>query len=173
MARILAEHYKKANPKNKIVALDLQGRFRDIKTEDFDTINPDKYARFHKNSNLLVYSNTLFIMDDYHTEVEERTPEWLQRLLNLRNEHGIDMIFITHSPTLIRKKLSFYATHLYLFYTMGTEKDFKDKLPDYEMTINARRIINQYVKKYGRGEYPKFPFVIVNYEDNKIQTINM
>lgn len=166
-ARRVAEKYKKENPNNIIVSYDPQSRF--VGVSDERILTPDWQEYIDKE-----YFDCLFVVDDYHMVVEERIDKSLTDLFALRDERGLDFIFITHQPKLIRKKISYYITHLYLYFTMGTDTDFKDRLTDTELAIKCRHFINEYVNKYGKGSYEEgFPYLRINCIESTVQAINI
>ena len=96
----------------------------------------------------------------------------------LRNEYGLDFIFIIHSPKLIIERISYYITHFALFYTSGDSDAFKkaQKVQNIETVAQCREYVNRYVKTHGRGEYEtnkNFPFAFIDTEEEKINLINM
>jgi len=159
-----AESWKKAKKYRFLVAFDPQDRFKHIRDERIIEPNWTKYLQPK-------YRDILFVVDDYHMIVDERIDNDLLKLFALRNERGLDFIFITHNPELIRKKISYYITDFYLYYTQGTDKDFKGKLNNPDLIINMRKIVNKYVKAFGKGEYPNFPYIHID-DNDKVEFVN-
>lgn len=161
-----AEVWKKAKNYRWLVAFDPQDRF--IKIRDEQIIEPD-WAKYLDPK----YKDVLFVLDDYHMIVGDRIDDNLLRLLALRNERGFDFILITHNAELIRKKISYYITDLYLYYTGGTDNDFKGKLNNPDLIIQMRHIMNNYIKELGnKGDYPNFPYIQIDIMEEKIQFVN-
>lgn len=115
----------------------------------------------------------LLVLDDHrlihHNPVAE---EWLRVLMNFREDWNLDIVFVMHTPTQLINYVAGYANYYYLFYTKSSPSAFKDKIPDYDLCIKASSIVELYVKNNGRGEYPKFPYCIVDTQSDKIRIIN-
>lgn len=166
----IAERYKQSHPNNRIVSFDIQGRFRHISNE-FITDEKDLEA-YEKRR----VKRTLFIFDDYHNLIDERVSKSLLLLLGQRNEWGLDFIFITHSPELIRKKVSYYITHYLLFYTAGSLSYFKKKTEDPERVIKCKKIIDNVWLSLSEEEqdklYPDFPYILIEFASRKDRAVN-
>lgn len=156
--------WKQAKKYRYLIAFDPQDRFKDIRDARIIEPNWEKYLDPK-------YKDICFIIDDYHMVVDERIDNNLLTLFALRNERGLEFIFITHNPELIRKKISYYITDLYLYKTQGTDHDFKGKLSNPELIIRLRHIVNSYVSRNGKGDYPNFPYVHIN-ENDEFKFIN-
>lgn len=174
----LAKSYKKSHKKNKIISYDPQGRFKDVSDTRIYTENWEQF--FNEKGQLTIY-DTLFILDDYRGLMHKDTldSKFLEMLM-LRNEYGLDFCFVCHSPKLILERLSYYLTHVNLFYTSGDKDGFKasKKLMNIETIVQCREIINSYVVANNRGEYKKnghhtFPFIRLDMEEENISLVNM
>ncbi len=169
-ARKHAESWKRNNEGKTIVAFDPQKRFEglyDIK------INMDDEDWCLK---LLPLRNALIILDDYMLllgdGIQLKAPKGLKTLMSFRADWNIDIIYICHNPALILNILTFFTTQYFLFYTEVMDGSFQKKIPNYKLCINGQRLINKYVKTYGRGTYPKFPHVVVDTEKVELNAYN-
>lgn len=176
IAKDLATSYrKKFGKKKNIIAYDPQSRFKDLTDS---TIMSEKWEDyFDESGEKLLIHDTLFILDDYRGLMTRDTLDpFFLKMLMLRNEYGLDFIFIIHSPKLIIERISYYITHFALFYTSGDANAFKkaDKVQSIETISQCRDFVNRYVKANGRGEYKdrSFPYAFIDTENEKIQLIN-
>lgn len=163
-----AELWRQNNPDGTIVAFDPQKRFKDV--TDWE-IMPDDNNDWVQD--LLKLRNALVILDDYKIIHPSNQPaKGLQKLLLHRADYNIDIIYICHNPSLILNLLTYFTSHYFLFYTEAMDGSFQKKIMNYKLCTNGQRIINKYVKAYGRGTYPSFPHVIVDTEKTEINAIN-
>jgi len=154
---------------HKIIAFDPQRRF--VKVSDHEiSMNDKDWAIRLKN-----FPNSLVILDDY--KLINRTPhavKGLEILMAFRNEYNIDIMYATHNPMQVLNLLTYYTTHWHIFFTNSQECQFEDKMPNYTLCLAASYEINQYVRRFGKGEYPgPFPYVLVDGERDKPLAINM
>lgn len=173
LAQQIVWQYKEDNPNNKIIAFDPQNRFHEKGKVEKTLVN--KKLVDSDWFNLLEEKDCLLIIDDHRMLLPSDTldPNFL-RLLALRDEQGIDIIMITHHPSLIQNRLTYYITHLLLFYT---NKDDKNTGIDKKI-MNASKVerlmeeINTHVKQHGKGEYPNFPHIVYEYQEDKHVKVN-
>lgn len=176
VAKDLAISYrKKFGKKKNIIAYDPQSRFKDITDSNIMSEKWEEY--FDESGEKLLINDTLFILDDYRGLMTRDTLDpFFLKMLMLRNEYGLDFIFVIHSPKLIIERISYYITHFALFYTSGDANAFKkaDKVQSIETISQCRDFVNKYVKANGRGEYKdrSFPYAFIDTENEKIQLIN-
>lgn len=166
-ALALAESWQDSNPKGSVVAFDPQNRFINIADE---RIGPhiDELEDYKESI------NTLFVFDDYRQlHTADKTHYALLDLMYLREEYCNDFIFICHAPSFVLEKLSFYITHYDLYYTNSTDKGFKSKVADAPVLTKLKYTINSYVKRYGSGKYPDFPYIQFEARTNTIKLINI
>ena len=167
ISRMYAEIWRKNNPDGIIVAFDPQRRFKGL--TDWE-IMPDDDEWIEK---LLQLRNALIILDDYKIIHEKNQPmKGLGKLMAHRADYNLDIIYICHSPSLILNLLTFYTSHYFLFYTEAMDDSFQKKILNYKLCINGQRLINKYVRTFGRGAYPKFPHVIVDTEKGELYAVN-
>lgn len=100
------------------------------------------------------------------------TPKLLE-IMSMRRMYNIDIVYIVHNPALILEQLTYYTTHYYIYYTQSKIGNFKSKIPNYLLCKKASDYINRYVRKNGRGDYPKFPYVVVDCQKETIKAINI
>lgn len=173
-AKDIAIQWKKAH-KGKLIVFDPQNRFTDI--TDIRIRNIEDVGNLFIEDEDISFSEpeSLFIVDDYRALYpKDKLDETLGRLLEIRNEYCVDMIFITHSPKLIQERLTYIITHYFLYFTLGVDKGFKDKVYNAEVLIVLREEINSYVIKHGKGEYDKrsFPYIIFHNISEETEYVN-
>jgi len=181
--------YKNKFPKKEVIAFDPQSRIKNAQLGDH-YIQKEDWAKYFDPSGELLIHDKLFVLDDYKALMDsDRTDPDFLRMLMLRNEKGLDFLFITHSPKLIVERISYYITHYALFYTYGDSDAFKSskKVQNIETIAQCREFINAYVKKHDRGSYyekdengndtskvvKSFPFAFIDTEEEVISLINM
>ncbi len=173
-AKNLAKKWRLNHPTGFILSFDPQDNFSEFSDEYLYV--KDKDNNEMKISSLEVYKNegSLLILDDYR--LLQRRPieeEWLVTIMNFRAKWNVDIIYITHNPRLVLNYLTYFTSHYFIFYTKSKEGSFEDKIPDYELCDQASRLTNAYVKINGRGEYPNFPHIIVDTEEEELKLKNM
>lgn len=180
VAKDLTVSYKKKWGKKKsVIAYDPQNRFEDVR--DARIMNEDWGKYFDSTGEKLLIHDTLFVLDDYRGLMmkDSLDPQFLKMLM-LRNEYGLDFIFVIHSPKLIIERISYYITHFALFYISGDADAFRkaQKVQNIETVAQCRELVNGYVKKNGKGVYDKggkhtFPFAFIDVGEETIDLINM
>ena len=176
----LAKEWKKAKPDSDVVVFDPQGKFINEKVVINDIEYPlmdyeiDLYESEDWFDKVLSMRNILLILDDYRTLCPKAVSNkgWLY-LMSLRAEYNIDIIYIIHAPSLIHNILTNYTTRYFIFYTLSTLGSFAKKIPHYELCQIGVQSVNKYVKNYGKGDYPNFPYVIVDTLIEKLYAYNM
>jgi hypothetical protein len=178
LAKDIASSYKsKFKNKKKIIAYDPQDRFSDLRDERILSEDWEQY--FDETGERLLIHDTLFILDDYRgLMMKDRLDDYFLKLLMLRNEHGIDFLFVVHSPKLIIERISYYITHFALFYVSGSDDNFKksQKIQSVETVAQCSEMVNRYVREHGRGTYEEdknFKFAWIDTEDEIVSFVNM
>lgn len=184
--------YKKSRPDQRIACFDPRKSIRKIKIrnsrtgkEEFlvdkiieewdenwaeDLLGTDKKGNKIKKP----WQDYLLILDDYHMLCKNyKTPQGLRNLLALRVELNIDVIGITHTPKNILEGISDYVTDYSIFYNLAKSASFEDKIANYEKCQAAAIVINEYVNKFGFGQYPVFPYIHLNNKNGKMSYVNM
>lgn len=165
-ARIIAEAYKESDKKRKVIAFDPQSRFEGLVDKKIP-VNVD-WSVYKKER------NCLFIIDDYKIVCpNDRLDPDLLELLAYRNEYGLDFIFICWKPKLIMPRIAIFITKISLFYTAGGVGQFKNRTDDPEVMEKLSEIVNNFVKKNGKGNYPNFPHVCIDFQSGTIQAFNL
>lgn len=166
-AQSIGKLWRNSNPDDTIVSFDPQKRFSDISDWNIQPDDDEWCVKLHTLRNALV------ILDDFRLINEKNTPiKGLSKLLYFRAEWNIDIIYIVHNPSLIINLLTYYTTNYFLFYTEATDGQFQKKIANYNLCINGQRLINNYVRAYGRGTYPDFPHIIVDCENRELNAVN-
>lgn len=167
-ARTAAIHYRNSRPNSIIMAHDPQHRFQDIANV---FISPED-ENFEKK--ILKLRNGLLILDDYKLLYPTfHHTSGLQKLLYKRPFWNVDIIIICHNPALILNIFTYFITHYFIFYTLSQEGSFEKKIPNYNLCYEASLLINDYVRMFGRGKYPRFPHFIVDTEKEEKIPVNM
>ena len=172
--------WKKSRPEGMVIAFDPQDYFKSINVlvNDVDSPLIDKEIYLYEIDSwyetVIKYKNVLLILDDYRTLHEKNIPDkgWY-KLLALRNQRNIDIIWITHTPALILNILTAYTTHYFIFYTMTRKKGFEEKIPHYQLCMAASMYINKYVTQFGKGDYPNFPYIVVDTQNEELISQNI
>jgi hypothetical protein len=168
-AKKAIESWKSQNPEKIVIGFDPQNNFTDL--IDVEILLTDKNWEYEK---VLQYRNALIVLDDYYLIHEKLQPtQGLREIMAFRAQYDYDIIYITHNPALVINFLTFFTTHYYIFFTNVQEGSFKKKIPSYTLCEQASRLINRYVSKFGRGEYPNFPHIIVDNEGAKLIAQNV
>ena len=167
-ARQAAEWYRESHPKNLNIAHDPQHQFRSI--ADY-FIHPDDDMWVEK---LLPLSNCLVILDELRMIHEQPSPmKGMREFLSMKSDRNVDIIWIVHSPLSVLNIMADYTTRYHIFLTMAQEGSFDRKIPNSHYCITASNYVNNYVARKGRGEYPNFPYMVVDIEKQSINGYNM
>ena len=171
-ARKIAEQWRKTRPNGDIIAFDPTDSFKGI---------ANKFIYPHEDwcGKILESRNSLILMDEHrilHPQAIAKAR--FAEVMSMRRDYAIDIIYIVHNPKLVIEILTYYTTRYYLFYTQAREGAFKDKMPNYSICVGASDFINDYVRELIRvtgkkGEYPDFPYMVVNNETEEISAINI
>ena len=171
-ARAIAERWRKTRPHGDIMAYDPTNAFSGI---------ANKFIYPHEDwcEQALELNNALLILDEVrilHPQAVSKA-KFLE-LMSMRRDQSIDIIYIVHNPALVLSVLTYFTTRYYLFYTQALEGSFKNKMPNYALCLGASDFINDYVRELIRvtgekGEYPKFPYVVVDNDTEEITAINI
>jgi len=168
VAKNLAITWKKSNPDGLIIAHDPQDNFSDI-VDIFIQPGDDEWA-----VKCCQYRNCLLLLDDFRLINESNRPvKGLQDILYFRAKWNIDIIIIQHNPSLVINAVAHFISHYFIFMTNAQEGSFKSKIPNYSLCIAASELVNKHVSIFGRGAWPKFPYIIVDCEKQKLIAINM
>ena len=175
VALSVARLWKKTHKGKNVICYDPQvNKFQEVVTHDITNL---------KDSERLEYLGTIYdslvIFDDYRVMLDnDRTPSELLDFLQFRNERCNDVIFITHSPSLVLTRMTTYLTHYYIFYTQSLDKGFSDKIPSAHMLVKLKDLINKYVKNFGKGIYipatpaKSFPYIVFDTERERYFPVN-
>lgn len=162
--------WKKANPDKLVYGFDPQRRFTGLIDVYIDPENSEWALE------ILLQRDILLLIDDFRLLNDSPfPPPGLKKLMYNRCDYNIDIMFIFHNPSDVLNCISDYATHYFIFLTNVTEGKFKLKIPNYKLCTVASYEVNKYVRKNGRGSWPKcdFPHIIVNGETGKLSAMNM
>ena len=159
LAKKVAEMWRLKYPSQTVMSFDPQDNFGEI-TDIFIDIEDSEWPY-----KALKLRDALLILDDYKLINDiDRPIKGLSKLMAYRAKYNIDIIYVCHNPALVLNLLTYYTTHYYIFLTQAQEDGFKKKIPNYTLCNNASRMVNEWVSKFGRGEYPVFPYAIIDTE---------
>lgn len=162
--------WKAANPDKIVIGFDPQGHFKELL--DVEILLTDEGNNWEEEK-VLKYRNALIVLDDYYLiHPKLQASKGLRTIMAFRAQYDYDIIYITHNPALVINFLTFFTTHYYIFLTNAQEGGFRKKIPNYSLCEAASTLINRYVGKFGRGEYPNFHHIVVDTENNKLFTQN-
>lgn len=164
----IAREWKESRPDGTIVAHDPQRRFVDSADFYIPTHQEDWAEECSK------MKNTLIIIDELRLlHPKPQATRGLLELMANRGENSIDIIYIVHNPALVLETLTYFTNWYFMFYSNSKVGGFQKKIPNYMLAHSASIYINKYVKAYGKGSYPNFPYIIVNSETEELYAINM
>lgn len=187
--KTIAESWRgcRNSSKYKIVGHDPQRIFhnpndlsRGLITDKNHLINPEDKNWAVKCCKL---RNCLLILDEIRIlcPTPQHPPKGLVTLFSQCFYWNIDIMWMTHNPSLVPEVCTYYTTHYYIFLTFAREGQFQKKIPNYSLCTAASNYVNRYAKKHGRGKHKLdkfyegqgFPYAIVNTETQEIKGINM
>ncbi len=167
LAKYLAKLWKSARPGMDVLAFDPQQNFGSV-------ANKFMYEYEDWIEKALELRNGLLIMDDIsilHTS--NQMDKRLVRVFSMRPKTNIDIIYIIHGPKKMLEGLDLYTSDYFIFYTQAKKNDFRDKISDYEPCFAACNLVRRYIKNYGKGTYPDFPYIHINNGSGKMSMVNM
>lgn len=169
----IIKKYKKANPKNEIVGFDPQNRLADYITYRIEDI--------HDMINVFPRKDALVVLDDYRELFHsDSTHTHLLKLLGVRDEHGLDIVYVTHHPALILQRLSYYTTHLFIHFCNLAEevegmskKVTNKKLVEYLFNDIEQEVVNNGgLDNGGGGKYPNFKHIVFYNQMAQFKRVN-
>jgi hypothetical protein len=164
----MAREWREAKPFGTIIAHDPQGRFKDI-TDFYIPTGMKGWAEMCADQ-----TDALIILDELRLlHPSPRADDGLLKLMANRGEHNIDIIYIVHNPALVLETLTYFTGMYFMFYTNSKIGGFQKKIPNYTLAHSASIYINKYVKTYGKGEYPSFPYIAVDTVTEELYAMNM
>lgn len=169
VAEMIAREWRASKPDNHmVVAFDPTRRIQDITDISIEPEDDDWAMRCCKLRNCLIF------LDEFRLLNEQNTPvKGLKGLLQMHTNYNIDIISVFHNPGLVLNAFTYHAQRYFIFHTHTQEGSFQKKIPNYLLCTTAAEQVNEYVRVFGRGDYPKFPFVVVNTTTQKLQAFNM
>lgn len=163
-----AKEWRDAKPFGTIIAHDPQNRFRDI-TDFYIPTGMKGWAEMCAEQ-----KDSLVILDELRLlHPNPRAEDGLNTLMANRGENNIDIIYIVHNPSLVLELLTYFTGMYFMFYTNSKIGGFQKKIPNYTLAHSASVYINKYVKTYGKGEYPTFPYIAVDTVTEELYAMNM
>lgn len=178
--RKIADNWRGARgDRFKISGHDPQRMFSGLIDKDLD-INPEDKNWAVKCCKL---RNCLLILDEIRIlcPIPQHPPKGLVTLFSQCFFWNIDIMWMTHNPSLVPEICTFYTTKYYIFLTFTKEGQFQRKIPNYSLCMAGSNMVNDYVKAHGRGKHKLdkdyngqgFPYAIVDTEHQTVTAINM
>ncbi len=164
----LAKDWKEGHPDGVVMSFDPQRRFADV--TDF----PIKLSNSNWEDDICDLRNALLILDELRIiHPSAKCSDKFREFLQMRGEHNVDCMYIVHNPALVLNDLTYFTTHYFIYYTQAKLGGFEKKMPNYWLCYGASQFVNKYVKTFGKGEYPNFPYMVVENETEEMYGINM
>ena len=118
--------------------------------------------------------DVLLILDELRMlHKPAQAEQGLLDLMGARRENNIDIFYIVLNPMLVLNLFTYY-THIYfIYFTNSKDGQFEKKIPNYTLAQAASTQINKYVYMYGEGDYPVFPYVVVDTKKKELYAVNM
>jgi len=149
-----------------VIGFDPQEQFAELL--DLEILLTDEGEDW-ENEKVLKYRGALIVWDDYYLlHSKNQASKGLKAIMAFRAKYDYDIIYITHNPSLILNLFTYFTSYYYIFLTNVVEGGFKAKIPCYSLCESASKLINRYVKKHGKGEYPDFPHIVVDTQNMKL-----
>lgn len=164
----VAKQWRKSRPEGTIVAHDPQNRFRDTADFYIPTYQEDWAEDCAEMKDALVIIDELRLLHP-----KPQVSQGLMKLMANRGENSIDIIYIVHNPSMVLEFLTYFTNWYFLFYTNSKVGGFQKKIPNYMLAHSASIYINKYVRAYGKGTYPTFPYIIADIEKEELYAVNM
>ena len=167
LAKKIAEIWKSTRPGRDVLAFDPQHNFGSV-------ANKFMYEYEEWIDKALALRNGLLIMDEVRMlHPSNQMDKRLVKVLSMRPKTNIDIIYIVHGPKKILEGLDLYTSDYFIFYTQAKKNDFREKVSDYEPCLAACNLVRKYVKNYGKGTYPDFPYIHINNANGEMSMVNM
>lgn len=173
------------NPRCEMAGYDPQYRFEHMIKPMYrlDPIEGRKKGWYDKIKHL---RNTMLIFDDYRSfnRMNTASDDMLQ-MCEKRFEYGWDIIMVCHDPKFVLLDLIPYIDDYHIFYTMGNDANFEDRIPNYLYCQRAAEIMRDYVRDKpdviknpkqfydGKSFNHKFPHIIVNKSEYEFKLRNL
>lgn len=179
--------WRKNNPNKLVYGYDPQRRFRKSPVgtnPNLDTYSAVDLIDVHINPENLNWAlemqerrDCLLLIDDFRKLHEDSRPiEGLKKLMYDYCDFNIDIMTIFHNPIDVLTCIGGHATHYFIFMTNETDGQFKQKMPNATLCKLASNMVNEYVRKHGRGGPEngyKFPYIRIDVERQDLWAINM
>ena len=163
-----ATDWRESNPDGTIISHDPQSRFKNVSDFYIPT------GRKSWASECADQKDCLLILDELRLlHPNPKAGEGLLKLMANRGENNIDIIYIVHNPSLVLETLTYFTGRYFMFYTNSKIGGFQKKIPNYTLAHSASYYINKYVRVYGKGSYPSFPYIIVDTVKEELYGMNM
>lgn len=163
-----AKDWREARPYGTIISHDPQKRFTGV-SDFFIPTGMKGWADMCADQ-----TDALIILDELRLlHPKPQADDGLLALMANRGEQNIDIIYIVHNPALVLETLTYFTGMYFMFYTNSKIGGFQKKIPNYTLAHSASVYINKYVKTYGKGEYPNFPYIAVDTVTEELYAMNM
>lgn len=181
-----AKIYRKAHPKNKIIAFDPTDHM--VKDElvnlKITSINRNWMTDLcEKNlDGSYKYADTLVVLNHYrmlHGDSESERDLALRDLFILSEKINMSIIYSAHAPALILESIAPLTSHLAILYTSKIQADFPNSIKNIGICELAVEKINELIDEIKGGMddynvmYPYFPYIMIDLNNNEIQHKNI
>lgn len=164
----VAKQWKRSRPNGTVIAHDPQRRFSETADFYIPTYQKNWAEECAKMKDALVIIDELRLL---HPNAQ--ASGGLLELMANRGENSIDIIYIVHNPALVLETLTYFTGWYFMYYSNSKVGGFQKKIPNYLLAHSASVYINKYVKNFGKGKYPTFPYIIVDTEKEELYAMNM
>ena len=167
-AEEIARDWRLSRPNGTIISHDPQKRFKNVTDFYIPTGKKDWHTECAKQTDCLLILDELRLLHP-----NPKAEDGLMTLMANRGENNIDIIYIVHNPSLVLELFTYFTGMYFIFYTNSKIGGFQKKIPNYTLAHAASYYINKYVRMYGKGEYPDFPYIIVDTQIEELYAVNM
>lgn len=143
-------------------------RIEDITNFTIDPEDENWCIRVKQMRNILLWLDEFRLLNEKNT-----SPKGLKNVLQMKDHWNIDMVSIFHNPELVLNCFTYHQPRYFIFQTSAKEGSFQKKIPNYNLCITASEQVNNYIKEFGEPVYPKFPYIVVDTNKNRLQAFNM
>lgn len=165
---ITREWRKNRGQDYSIVSFDPTRRISDITDFYIDPEDDEWALKCHKLRNCLLFLDEFRLLNDKNVPAKG-----LKSLLQMHTNYNMDIIAIVHNPGLVLNCFTYHTSKYFIFNTYAQEGSFEKKIPNYHLCLAASEQVNEYVRIFGRGAYPRFPYIAVDINNQKLSAYNM
>lgn len=171
LANKMARMWREANPDGFIIGFDPTNGFSEVLDYEISLEDIEDNSWYDV---VLDKTNCLLILDELRViHPEPKANKKLLKLMAMRRYQKIDIIYIVHNPSLVLELFTYFTSKYFIFYTIAKYGNFQKRIPNYHECASASYYINRYVRHFGEGKYPVFPYMVVDTRTQKITGVNL